>query len=803
MRTIQPVNLFVHRVLRCALVVILLQGISTPIFALTDEEVVSKAVELYDSGMSATNVAKELLKSGATMDQLQKLQSEYASQVGSTKSTSVVAALQATSTNQRINTTIDRDSMHSETIIQPTVTKTIFGHDIFAQAFAKMEPQMNVATPQNYVLGSGDIVNINIYGASQESFQEEINPDGIIVIKDYGPLHIGGMTIAAATRKIKSTLGARYQNSQLMVTLGQSRSISVNVMGEVYFPGSYQLTAFADVLYALYMAGGITETGTLRAVKVYRNSNLISTVDLYQYLMNGATKTNIRLEDGDVVLVGTYSVLVQAQGNVKRPIYYELLSNETIHELIYYAGGFTGDAYTDAVRVYRRNSTEGFATHTVANAQFAQFRMMDGDTLEVEAILDRPQNTLEIQGAVFRPGFYGLSGNLHTVKQLVETAQGIIEQAVPEQAVLYRMKADRTYEAIQINVANILSGATADMELNNEDRIFIPSRQRQLDHFEVVIHGEVYEPGTYPYAEKETVANLILRAGGMTDQASTSKIHIIRHLIDPAATAEAEKNTMLFTIAYDNEASTFVLEPNDEVYVRTTPAYAPAQNVMVRGEVVFDGQYALKTKQDRLSSLIEAAGGLTKYAYAEGAKLVRQMDEEEKLHREQLLKINKSGSSKEYVNENKLDMGDFYYVAINLAAALAHPGGKEDFVLRDGDIIIVPTMTSTIKVLGEVLYPNTVTFTQGKKAKFYIEQAGGYSQLARKSKTYVIYANGAVSRASKASIMPGCEIIVPSKPEKAPITATQWVGIASATASLASVAASLATLIVNATKKSN
>ena len=427
--------------------------------------------------------------------------------------------------------------------------RQIFGFDFFKGERSKFDPSMNVATPKDYKLGSGDRLIINIFGASQENFTAQISPDGIITVSGYGPIHLGGLTIAEATKKLNATLGTRFQNSQLMLSLGQSRSIAVNVMGEIYYPGNYQMTAFANVLYAVYMAGGIRTTGTLRNIKVYRNSQLVSTVDLYDYILNGSNKQDIRLEDGDVVLVGTYSELVQIGGNIKRPMRYELLPNETLHNLIYFAGGFTGDAYTDAVRVTRRNTEDGYSVHTVSNTQFSNFHLMDGDSVLVEQILDRPQNTLEIQGAVFRPGFYGLSGNLHTVKQLVEMAQGVDEQAIPERSVLYRIKSDRTYEAIQLNVANILNGTTPDMELLNEDRIFIPSRKRQLDHFDVTIHGEVYEPGRYPYAENESVDNLIMRAGGLTDKASTIYVNVVRHLIDPSATKEAENNTISFSLS--------------------------------------------------------------------------------------------------------------------------------------------------------------------------------------------------------------------------------------------------------------
>lgn len=794
------------RILSVLLVTI---AFAMPSFALTDNEAMEIAMELYKSGNSETTIASTLIQRGVSMEQLQKLQKLVLGASSSSDKTNIhtnstIDASSLRTNNSAQDTTRQKDIVTNEKAQNAsTASKSIFGHDLFSDNAKPFEPQVNIATPQDYILGTGDQLIINIYGASQLTLSETISPDGFITIDGIGPISLGGLTISNATRKLKATLGTRYQNSQFMLSLGQSRSISINVMGELKYPGSYQLSAFSNVLYALYMAGGITEKGTLRAIKVYRNNQLISTVDLYDYLINGATATNVRLEEGDVILVGTYTGLVQISGNVKRPMYYEMLPTETIHDLIYLAGGFANDAYTDAVRVQRRNSAEGLGVKTIANAEFADFRLTDGDAVEVEAILERPQNTLEIQGAVFRPGFYGLSGNLHTAKQLVETAQGVIEQAVPEHSVLYRMKADRTYEAIQLNLKDILLGTAPDMELNNEDRIFIPSCARQLDHFVVTIHGEVYAPGEYPYAENETVENLILRAGGLTDQASTSTVHVIRHLINPSATEEAESHTELFTISLNDslQSQGFILEPNDEVYIRMTPAYAPNQSVYVRGEVVFEGQYALQTKQDHISSIIAAAGGLSQYAYAAGARLIRRMDDEEKMRRDQLLAMNRASNDKTEVDENKLEMGDYYYVAIDLLGAINRPGSAEDFILRDGDMLIIPTRSTTVKINGEVFYPNTVSFVPNKKARYYVNQAGGYSSLARKSKVYVIYANGKVLKASRAKIAPGCEIVVPSKPARNPMSATQWIGIASATGSLASVAASLATMIINATRK--
>ena len=776
---------------------------STVLFAqtLSDREVLNEVIELRSKGYTEMDIAKSLVKQGVSVDQLQRVR-QQALQMQSSVSSSSETVNVTRLNNGELSDGEDQTFLDIYPFEEHKTT--IFGQDVFRKKDLNFEPRMNVATPQNYVLGPDDELIIDIYGASQQQYKLKVSPDGYITIPNYGPVSVIGLTVTQATAQLRKTLGARFQDSSLRLSLGQTRTILVNVMGEVTSPGSYQLSAFASVFHALYLAGGVNNTGTLRNIKVFRDNTLVSTVDIYDYLLNGQLQSNIMLQDGDAVIVGTYDELVSVTGKVKRPMQYEVKNGETLEQLIYYAGGFAGDAYTATLRVARRNAG-AMSVHTVRNEQFGSFALMDGDSVMVDSLLPRLKNTVEIRGAVFREGYYGLSEDLRTVRDLVFAADSLTEDAFATRAVLYRMKLDRTYQAVPVALMDIIEGKTSDIELKNEDQLFVPSLQAKLDRQYVVVYGEVFTPDTFRFAENESVEDLILRAGGLTDRASTSKVDVARRVINPKATDEQTVKTKTFTVELHDslriDEHGFILEPFDEVYVRMSPAYGKQQNVRVRGEILFEGNYSLKTQDDRLSDLVKAAGGVSSHAYVKGARLKRVMTEDEKIRRDQLVRINKA-ATKDSVDMDKLEIGNTYYVGIDLEAALAHPGCDDDIVLREGDELFIPSMNNTVKIQGEVLYPNTVSFVKGKRARYYINQAGGYSNNARRCHKYVIYSGGKVQPAHSAKIEPGCEIVVPSKPEKKANNAAQWVSIASASASMASVAATIVAMITTLTKNS-
>ena len=679
--------------------------------------------------------------------------------------------------------------------------RKVFGRDIFNNKELTFEPNMNIATPQNYRLGPGDAVYIDIYGASQKTVEATVTPDGTIVIEGFGPVQVSGLTVAQANARLKTTLGARYSSSKVRLTVGQTKTIIVNVMGEVKTPGTYTLSAFASVFHALYMAGGTNDIGTLRNIKVYRNNKLVTTVDIYDYILNGKLTGNVRLADNDVIVVGPYDCLVNVAGKVKRPMFYEMKKSESVGTVLKYAGGFTGDAYKKSVKVIRKAGSK-YSIFNVGEFDVNTFKIEDEDSISVDSVIPRYSNMVEIKGAVFRPGMYQVGGDITGVRSLLEHADGVTEDAFVQHAVMHRMKFDRTLEVIQVDVEGILSGRVADIPLKNEDVLYIPSKKDLLEQQTLTIHGEVLYPGTYTYADNTTVEDLIIQAGGLTDAASVMKVDVSRRITDKQAISVSDTiaNTFSFRLkdgfVIDGTPG-FTLQPYDEVYVRTSPGFSAQKNVTVEGEVLFGGTYTLAKKTQRLSEIIKQAGGLTTTAYAKGARLERQLTPEERARMEQVLKMAraKAGDS-DTLNINKLDVGNTYYVGINLDKALAEPGGNYDIVLREGDKITIPEYTNTVKISGDVMYPNTVSFRKGKNVAYYVDQAGGWGSRAKKSRTYIIYMNGTVARIGNGvKPEPGCEIVVPSKPANSRMTTTEVVALASGTASIATMIATLVNLL--------
>ena len=679
--------------------------------------------------------------------------------------------------------------------------RKVFGRDIFNNMELTFEPNMNIATPQNYRLGPGDAVYIDIYGASQKTVEATVTPDGTIVIEGFGPVQVSGLTVAQANARLKTTLGARYSSSKVRLTVGQTKTIIVNVMGEVKTPGTYTLSAFASVFHALYMAGGTNDIGTLRNIKVYRNNKLVTTVDIYDYILNGKLTGNVRLADNDVIVVGPYDCLVNVAGKVKRPMFYEMKKSESVGTVLKYAGGFTGDAYKKSVKVIRKAGSK-YSIFNVGEFDVNTFKIEDEDSISVDSVIPRYSNMVEIKGAVFRPGMYQVGGDITGVRSLLEHADGVTEDAFVQHAVMHRMKFDRTLEVIQVDIEGILSGRVADIPLKNEDVLYIPSKKDLLEQQTLTIHGEVLYPGTYTYADNTTVEDLIIQAGGLTDAASVMKVDVSRRITDKQAISVSDTiaNTFSFRLkdgfVIDGTPG-FTLQPYDEVYVRTSPGFSAQKNVTVEGEVLFGGTYTLAKKTQRLSEIIKQAGGLTTTAYAKGARLERQLTPEERARMEQVLKMAraKAGDS-DTLNINKLDVGNTYYVGINLDKALAEPGGNYDIVLREGDKITIPEYTNTVKISGDVMYPNTVSFRKGKNVAYYVDQAGGWGSRAKKSRTYIIYMNGTVARIGNGvKPEPGCEIVVPSKPANSRMTTTEVVALASGTASIATMIATLVNLL--------
>ena len=698
-----------------------------------------------------------------------------------------------------------------EKLMMEKTKRKVFGRNIFNNKNLSFEPNMNIATPQNYRLGPGDAVFIDIYGASQKTIECTVSPDGFVTIDGYGPVEVSGLTVSQANAKLRSTLGSRYSSSHIKLTVGETRSIMVNVMGEVKAPGTYTLSAFATVFHALYMAGGTNDLGTLRNIKVYRNNRLVTVVDIYDYMLNGKLTGNVRLADNDVIVVGPYDCLVNLTGKVKRPMWYEMKKNESVGSLLKYAGGFTGDAYTKSVRVVRKTGKE-YSVYNVDEFDMSSFQVSDEDSVSVDSILDRYSNMVEIKGAVFRPGMYQVGGEINSVRSLLEHADGLREEAFTARAVMHRMKKDRTLEVVPVDVEGILDGKVADVPLKPNDVLFIPTKQEMMEEQTITIHGEVNYPGIYKYASNETLEDFVLQAGGLKNSASTVKVDVARRVMNPKALTNDSISAYTYSFALKDGfvidgTPGFHLMPFDEVYVRKSPGFSKQQNVVVDGEVMFSGTYTLQRKDTRLSDVIKAAGGINDRGYAAGATLVRKINESERKRLEAARKMAleqyeqvaaeeaaKTGKSVDITNSErikKFQIDDTYSVGIELDKAIANPGSDADIVLREGDRIVVPQYTGTVKINGEVMYPNTVGFVKGKKASYYIDQAGGFNNKAKRGQTYIIYMNGMVAKVShNAKPMPGCEIVVPAKATtKMSIAETMTIGT-----SVASIATMIATL---------
>lgn len=797
---------------------------STASFAqqMSDEQVVQYVKDGQKAGKTQQQMTTELMRRGVTKEQVLRIQKKYEgnretvnssngaidnkSRQRSSLSTAVTYGGNSRTINRsnREGTLMDNDTIVQNTIVQEMGDPTlqIFGHNIFTAENLTFEPNSNIATPTNYRLGPGDEVIIDIWGNSQDLIRQTISPEGTIQVNTLGPLYLNGRTVKEATNYLKQKLATIYADSQINLSLGDTRSIQVNVMGEVKFPGTYMISSFSSVFHALYSAGGVNNIGSLRSIKVMRDGKVFAILDVYNFIMQGKFKDDIRLQDGDVVLVDPYESLIQITGKVKRPMFYEMKPTETVSTLLNYAGGFTGDAYKKAVRIVRKSGRE-YQIYNVDEIDFSVFRLADGDVLSVDSILQRFENRVEIRGAVYREGLYQLNGTVNTVKQLIKKAEGVRGDAFLNRAILDREREDFTHEIIPIDVKGLLNGIVADIPLQKNDVLYIPSIHDLKEEQTLTIHGEVAFPGTYAYSDNMSIEDIIIQAGGLLETASAVKIEIARRVKDPKSTSFS--TIIGQTYSFDlkdgfligDKANNFSLQPFDEVYVRKSPAYFAQQNVTISGEVMFDGVYSLQQKNERLSDVVSRAGGVTPDAYVKGARLVRQMNEEERRRQADVLRMARSGEGKDSISIEKLDMGTTYAVGIDLEKALENPGSDYDLVLREGDQLFIPEYVNTVKISGSVMYPNTVLYKDGKKLKHYVNLAGGYGSDAKKSKAYVIYMNGTVAKLSKyksSLIQPGCEIVIPSKPESKKMSVAEVMSIGTTSASLATMIASMVNL---------
>lgn len=844
---------------------LIMLSLNTMADGMSDEQVMKYVMKETEKGTSQQEIAKELIKKGVSIQQLQRVKRKAeAMKLQQGSSSARTTSTQRTRTNPldkdadkkihknsnsindkyssknsgNISGKRDVDDEYEDYTLKTNErglyytdpndsleyffekeneeTRKVFGRNIFNQENLTFQPAANMATPENYRLGGGDMVHIDIWGASQLTISETISPDGVIVVEGVGPINLGGKSIAQAKATLKAKLSQYYSDCQFDLALGETRTIQVQVIGEVQTPGTYSLNSLCSAFNALYAAGGISEIGTLRDIKVFRQGRQISTIDVYQYLMNGTTSGDVRLQDNDVIVVGPYDCLVQVQGKVKRPMWYEMKKSETVRNLLRYSGDFTGDAYTQKVRLTRKSGQE-YSVYTVGEFEMSTFTLADEDVIEVDSVRPRYSNMLEVRGAVVHPGKFQLGQNIQSVRELVLACDGLREDAYVERAIMHREKEDMTLEMVSVDLKGIMAGTSPDVPLKKNDILFIPSRTEMIGERKVEITGEIYYPGTYPYADNTTLQDIILQAGGMTDAGSLAKIDVFRRVRNAKAVADNGIISESYSFSLDEQFNllqdtTFYLKPYDQVVVRKSPAYDTQKHVFVKGEVNFTGNYVMTSEQYRLSDLIKACGGVTSLSYPGGAHLTRIMTEDEIETRNEGNRKNQVTMYENLMREGKdvnLDLADTlmtmrmdfdprYPVAIDLEKAIAQPGSIHDLVLREGDVLEVPATTTTINITGEVMSPISMTYEKGKNLYYYIHNAGGYSSSASRTRVYGINMNGSVVKLSSNSIRdirPGMTIVVPAKKTSKGMSTAEIMSMTSAGASLASVMVALMNIL--------
>lgn len=818
---------------------------SLMVSALTDQQVIDYIKKQSAAGKTEQQIGKELLAKGVTPDQAKRIKAKYEAQqrgeaADSRNYTSVNGdRRRGNSENSRQKDNVSTRRNYEKGVSQSRIQgepvdftsaddsyynndnngllyenvnlaidslnyKEIYGHKIFNTQALSFEPSENLATPQNYRLGPGDEVIIDIWGTSEDHLREMISPEGSIMIAQIGPVYLNGMTISDANKHIKNAFSRKYAGmseaeTDVQVTLGQVRTIQVDILGEVATPGTFRMSPFSSVFHALYLSGGINDIGSLRNIQVLRNNKKVAGVDIYEYLFNGKTNGNIRLQEGDVIIVPPYEQLVSIDGNVKRPMYYEIKPDETIKTILDYAGGFTGDAYSGMVRLERQSGTEN-ELYNIERGEFGSYRLKDGDMITVGTILDRYANRVELKGAVYRPGMFAIGRDIRTVSDLIRKADGLTDNAYDDRALLYREGPDMQLQIIALDLKNIMAGISPDVELKRNDIIEISSIDDLTDRGDITIAGQVTNPGTYPYAENMTVEDIILQAGGLLEGASTARVDVSRRIVDPTSVTATQQLSHVYSVSIDGgfavgKGEHFVLKPYDRVVVRKSPGYGAQTTVEINGEVLFDGEYVLQRRNERVSELVKRAGGVIEGAYIKGASLSRKLTEAEYIARKETLRLamaNNQAGQADSLALSKIDVSDTYNVGIDLQKALNNPGSTYDLVMQPGDVLYVPQEQSTVKITGDVMFPNAVVYEPGKKLSYYIDQAGGYGQQAKKGKAFIVYLNGTVAKAKKNTpIEPGCQIIVPSKPKN---SGTDWTKILTLATSFTSVATMAATI---------
>ncbi len=787
---------------------------------LSDDQIRTYLQQAESSGLSESQMEIVALERGMPQAEIQKLRERIARLNGTAERQSTTPFTRR-DTERRVVDTLFAPSKSDTTTSDSSsdAPLRVFGSALFQGATPVFQPDLRIATPRNYIIGPGDQILIDIYGKSEEAHTLSVTPEGTINIPYIGIVPLAGMTIEQATARIESRLSTVYSairsgDTKVSVALGNIRSIQVTITGEVTQPGSYTLPSVATVFNALYSSGGPTENGSFRAINLIRNGKVIATLDIYDILMNGFFSENVRLEDQDILMIPPYQNRVEISGEVKRPAIFELKDGESFEKLLTYAGGFTEDAYRARIKVTKRTAKEQ-RIEDVLSSQYAHYEPQTGDKYKVGRVLNRFENRVVIEGAVFRPGEYELSPGL-TLSMLIKKADGLKEDAFLSRGYILRLKDDMQKEQLSFNVSGIIAGTTPDVELKREDIITISSIFDLREQYTVDIDGEIRSPGQFTYAEGMTLQDLIMQAGGFRESATGNRIEVSRRVQNADVLSQSAQIADVFQVFADKglskEDQDFVLMPFDKVVVRTATGYETQKTIRIEGEVLYPGLYTIVSKDERISDIVKRAGGFTPFAYVEGASLKRGgtldstkaaetgAEKAEKELRKQdeynrMLALRQLQSDANTFNEVNISRNiNNEFVGINLERIIKRPGRRGDLILADGDIIRIPKELQTVKISGEVLAPSTAVYGPSKGFKQYISQAGGFSSRALRKSAYVLYANGSVKSTNRflffnnyPPIKPGAEIFVPQREVRIPMSPQQWLGISTGAASLAAI----------------
>jgi protein involved in polysaccharide export with SLBB domain len=778
---------------------------------LSDEQIQKIINQAEQSGMTQQQLEQMVVARGLPASELQKLKLRIAELQNQTDQSQDSEDASGRQLKDDISVRTSFDIMNEMFFTEEDTALTeedklkqkIFGFSLFNNEKLTFSPSLNIATPENYIIGAGDEINIDIWGASQQNYSLAVNPEGYIFIDALGPVYLSGLSIEKANAKIKDKLSSIYSglsgespNTFLQVSLGDLKSIKVTVSGDVNLPGTYSLPALATAFNALYYAGGPSINGSFREVKIIRGGKEFSKFDLYDFLVKGSTPTNIRLKDEDIVFIPPCVKRVEIEGEVVRPGLYEFLEEESLSDLISYSGGFKSDAYKSRVKIFRKGDKQKEVLD-IDKKDFEQTELLDGDVLLIDPILNKYANRVEIRGAVYREGVFALQENM-TLKQLIEKAEGYREDAFLTRGYIYRLGSNYKTEMISFDPIKLLNGEAEDIKLSREDFIKIPSLLDLEEEKLVILEGEVLNPGEYPYYENLKLGEILLEAGGLLESASLARIEVARRIRNSEATkptpgvAEVFQFPISKSLNINDIASDFVLEPFDVIVIRKSPDYKEQQIITVEGEVAFPGEYILTHKTERISDIINRAGGFTPEAYLKGATLIRKVEEDNEENRRKALEsiMRESADSAEF----DVPMEREQAIGIDLQQILAGPKSKYDLLLQEGDILRIPKQLQTVRLSGALLYPVTVRYDQMKLFRNYITQAGGFASNAKRNKAYIIYANGSVNRTQSfifirdfPKVEPGAEIVIPAKPPKDKMTPQEWVGLTSVLSSTALV----------------